>query len=112
MSVTAKCLAEGQFAGIAAGIIYSTPASTRTIIDKFTACNSSGSTATLSVYIVPSGQTAGISNTVISNFSLASGQTYVSSEMMNQILASGDTIQVVSGSVSAISVRASGRECS
>lgn len=110
MTVTPKNLFEGQFAPGSATTLYTAPLSTHTIIDKFTACNISGGSVNLTVYLVPSGGTAGTSNAVLSAFPIASGATLDLTQIQNQILNAGDFISVLAGSASSITVRGSGRE--
>ena len=110
MTVTAKCLINSKFASSSVNTEYTTPASTKTIIDKFTATNSSGGALSIAVYIVPSGGTAGTSNLVYYNSSIGSNVTADSVEMRNQILNAGDLIAVQAGGASGIVIRASGRE--
>ena len=57
-------------------------------------CNTHSSSITLSVYIVPSGQTPGAGNIIIDTITIANGDTY----MMNVekvVLDNADTIQAV-----------------
>jgi hypothetical protein len=110
MSVTAKCLANSQFAPIADTTIYFAPVSTKTIIDKFTATNTDGSTRTLSVNIIPNGGSVGGDNLIVSTISITAGSTADLTELQNQILNEGDAISVVASLVNAIVVRVSGRE--
>lgn len=112
MSVTAKCLINSQFAPSSTGNLYVAPADKRTIIDKFTVTNTTGSSALLSVYILPSGGSIGASNEIIDVQSIAAGASVDLSIMQNQILNSGDSIQVLAGTASALTIRASGREVS
>jgi hypothetical protein len=113
MSVTAKALINSKFASDAVVAEYTAPAATRTIIDKFTATNTDGSVAkTISIYLVPSGSTAGPSNQIVDAKSLAALQCYeFSTELKNHVLAAGDSICVVAASASTVNIRASGREC-
>ena len=110
MSVTAKTLIPARFAQNVANVEYLAPANTRTIIDKFTATNTDSAAATLSVHLVPSGQSAQDSNQVIRAQSITAGQTFDFTALQNQILSTGDSIVVLSGTALKVSIRASGRE--
>lgn len=110
MSVTAKALIEAKYAATSATTEYTAPVSTRTIIDKFTATNTDASAVTLTVYLVPSGGTAGGSNIIISAKSIATGVTSDLTELQNQILNAGDFISVLASTGSKMVIRASGRE--
>ena len=110
MSVTAKPLINSKQAANAATTEYTTPTSTRTIIDKFTATNTTAGAITLTVYLVPSLGTAGATNTIISALSIAAGVTTDITQLQNQILAAGDFISVLASAATSITIRASGRE--
>ena len=110
MTITAKALIEPLAITNAQVTQYTAPASTRTIIDKFTATNTSGSAATLSVNLVVSAGAAAASNLIISAKSLAAGECYTCPEIVGHILNAGDFISTLAGTTAVITVRASGRE--
>ena len=83
-----------------------------TIIDKFTATNYSGSSATISVNLITATGTANDSNLIVKNKSLAASETYIFPELVGQILPSGGFISTIAGTASAINMRVSGREVS
>lgn len=83
-----------------------------TIIDKFTATNYSGSSATISVNLVTPTGTASNDNLIVKNKSLAASETYIFPELVGQILPSGGFISTIAGTASAINMRVSGREIS
>jgi hypothetical protein len=91
---------------------YTAPANTRTIIDKMTATNTTGTAATLTVNLVTSAGSAGVTNTVISAQSVAAGATYICPEAVGHILNPGDFISAKAGTATAITFRVSGREVS
>lgn len=110
MTVIAKPLVEAKFAENAQTTQYTAPAGTRTIVDKFTATNVTGASATLAIALVPSGGSAGSSNTVTQTKTIAAGATETFPEQVGQILAAGDAISTLAGTASAIVIRVSGRE--
>lgn len=110
MTVTAKNLVGSQFVTNADATIYTAPPSVKTIIDKLTGTNTDASAQTLTLRLVPSGQSAGTSNTILSAFSIAAGVTKDFTELQNHILSPGDFISVVASVASKIVIRASGRE--
>ena len=83
-----------------------------TIIDKFTATNYSGSTATISVNLVTPTGTASNDNLIVKQRTLAASETYIFPELVGQILPSGGFISTIAGTASAINMRVSGREIS
>jgi hypothetical protein len=83
-----------------------------TIIDKFTATNYSGSSATISVNLITATGTASNDNLIVKSKSLAASETYIFPELVGQILPSGAFISTIAGTASAINMRVSGREIS
>lgn len=110
MTVTAKPLVEAKFAENAQTTQYTAPAGTRTIIDKYTVTNVTGSSATFTGNIVPSGGAAGSSNVVTQTKTIAANSTEVFPEQVGQILGPGDAISTLAGTASALVLRISGRE--
>lgn len=113
MSIKAKTLASAQYAqASSAAQIYSPPTNpaTTTIIDKFTVTNVTGSAATLSVYIVPSGNSAAANYMIVSALSIAANTAIDLTTLQNQILTQGDSLMALAGTGSAVVVRVSGRE--
>jgi hypothetical protein len=82
----------------------------KTIIDKFTATNFSGSAAVISVNIVTTAGTAGNANLITKTKTLQPTETYTFPELVGQVLNSGDFISTLAGTASAINIRASGRQ--
>lgn len=80
-----------------------------TIIDKFTATNYSGSTATLSVNLVTFADTAGNQNLIVKAKTLQPGEAYSFPELAGHVLASGGFISTIASAASSINIRASGR---
>lgn len=109
MTVLAKCLIESAQAAAAQTTMYTAPAGTRTIIDKLTGTNTTGSSAQITVNLVPSGSTASAPNVITPIQTIVAGGSYTFPEVVGHILNPGDFISVLAGSV-AITVRASGRE--
>jgi hypothetical protein len=79
------------------------------IIDKFTATNTSASNALISVNLVSSGGSAGATNLIVDNRAIAPDETYTFPELVGQVLASGGFISTT-GTATALTIRASGRE--
>lgn len=109
MSVTAKTLIGAKQAENVATMQY-TATGVRTIIDKFTATNTSAAAATLTVYLVPMAGTAGDSNTIVKTKSLAALETYTFPEIVGHILEAGSFISTLAGTAAVVTIRSSGRE--
>lgn len=110
MTVTAKCLLEAKYAENAQTTQFTASTGTRVIVDKFTATNISAAAVTLGVNLVPSGGAAGDENMIVSDKSIAAGETYTLPEMVGQVLNTGDFISTVAGAATSIVIRLSGRE--
>ena len=111
MAVTAMPLIDAKYAVDSTTTEYTVPTGKRTIIDKFTATNVDGSSRTISVYLIPSGDTASASNQIIKDLSISAGATDDIEELKNQVLATGDKIAVSASAASVVTIRVSGREC-
>lgn len=86
-------------------------ATTKTIIDKFTATNTTTGDVTFSINLVNLSGTAGASDLILSRKILA-GETYSCTEVVNQTLETGQLISTLASVASSITIRASGREIS
>ena len=80
-----------------------------TIIDKFTATNTTASNAVISVNLVSSGGVAGTTNLIVDSRAIAPDETYTFPELVGQVLAAGGFISTT-GTAAALTIRASGRE--
>jgi len=84
----------------------------KTIIDKFTVTNTSGSNAVFSVNLIVSAGTAGNANLIVKTRSVAPNETYTCPELVGQTLEPSGFISTLAGTASALTVSASGREVS
>ena len=75
----------------------------------FTATNTSGSAATLSVNLVPPGGTLGDSNQIVDERSISPGETYTFPELAGHVIQSSGFISTIA-SAAGITIRASGVE--
>ena len=111
MTVTARNLVPAKLVENTQTTQYTVPTNaTATIIDKFTATNISGSTATISVNLVTGSDTAGNQNLITKTKSLAASEVYTFPELVGQILPSTAFISTIASASSAINMRVSGRE--
>jgi len=88
-----------------AAVIYLAPTQALTAIRSITVVNTSGSTATFNLYLVPPNTTAGASNAIYYTYSLTSGQTL--QWLGEQVLGGLWTLQGLA-SATGITVTASG----
>lgn len=81
-----------------------------TIIDKFTVTNTSAANVSFSVNLIANGGTAGNSNLVLKERTLAPNEAYTCPELVGQVLAPGGFISTIAGSATSLTMSASGRE--
>ena len=82
----------------------------KTVSDKFTATNTTGSVVTFAVNLVASGGSAGAANLIVSAKSIASNETYNFPELVGQSLEAGGFISTLAGTATALTISATGRE--
>jgi len=87
--------------------LYTVPSSTRTYVKGIDICNTSGSTITVNVYLVPSGGSAGTGNALFYGLSVSANTTY--HWVGTQILNPAQTLQA-SASTTGCTLIASGGE--
>jgi ABC-type transport system substrate-binding protein len=109
MTTTIKNLIPAKQAESAATAQY-TANNCKTIVDKFTVTNTTGSPVPFTLNLVASGGAAGASNTIISAKNIAAGETYTCPEVVGHTVESGGFISTLAGSATALTIRASGRE--
>ena len=87
--------------------LYTVPLLTKTYLKDINICNTTASSITVNVYLVPSGGTAGTSNALLYGFSVAANSIYHWSGV--QVLNTGQSLQV-SASTTGTTIIASGGE--
>ncbi|MDV7446171.1 hypothetical protein R4514_05300 [Acinetobacter baumannii] len=78
-------------------------------IDKCTITNTSSSAVTFSLHLVSSGS-AGTSNQIIKDQSVASGSVYLCNEIVGHILGPGSSFSAIASAANALVICVSGRE--
>lgn len=109
MSVLVKTLIASKQAENAQTTQY-TAVNCKTIIDKFTATNTSAGNVTISVNLVTSGGSDGVTNLIVDSRAIAPDETYTFPELVGQVLEPGDFISTLAGAATSLTIRASGRE--
>lgn len=109
MSVLIKTLIQSKQAENSQTTQY-TAINCKTIIDKFTATNTSVNNVTLSVNLVASGGSPGASNLIVDARAVAPDETYTFPELVGQVLEPGGFISTLAGAATSLTIRASGRE--
>ena len=86
--------------GISEGTLYTVPANTSAKIVQIVLCNTSASAAAISLSVVPSGNSAGAANRIVSNLSI-DGNSIVTLDL-SVFMDAGDflsAIQTISGAI-------------
>lgn len=112
MAVYVKVLIPAKIAENAQTTQYTAGNNISTIIDKFTATNFSGSSASLSVNIVTVTGASSNQNLIVKTKSLAAGETYTFPEIVGQALEPGGFISTIASATNSINIRSNGREIS
>jgi len=87
-----------------------TAVNVKTIIDKFTATNTSVSNVTISVNLIASGGTAGSDNLITKTRTIVPNETYTFPELIGQTLEDGGFISTIASAATSLTISASGRE--
>lgn len=109
MTVTVKNIIQRKFAENSQITQY-IAVNCKCVIDKFTATNTSGSPATLSVNLVAAGGSPTNSNLVIQTKSVQAGEAYTFPELVGQVLENGGFLSTICSASSALVLSATGRE--
>ena len=108
MTVTVKVLIPAKQAEGTQTTQY-TATNCKTIIDKFTATNTTAGNVTISVNLVTSGA-ALVTNLIVDTRSLAPDETYTFPELVGQVLEPNGFISTIASAAASLTIRASGRE--
>ena len=108
MTVTVKVLIPAKQAEGIQTTQY-TATNCKTIIDKFTATNTTAGNVTISVNLVTSGA-ALVTNLIVDTRSLAPDETYTFPELVGQLLEPNGFISTIASAATSLTIRASGRE--
>jgi hypothetical protein len=110
--ITAKRFFEGAVLTTGAVAYYTVPTDPlrqKALIKKLTFTNTSGTARDVTVYLVPSGGTAGVGN-LLEVRNVAAGETWSCDKAINHVLEGGDSIQAKAAAASAITATGSGAE--
>lgn len=109
MAINPKKLAGGTITTGAAAY-YTAASAVKARIDAFTVTNYSGTAATFSVWLVPTGGSADDTNIIVKARSIAAGASGRVLEAIGQWIEGGGTIQMLASDGSAITIAVSGVE--
>ena len=109
MAVTVKSLVPAKQVE-ATQVTQYTAVNCKTIIDKFTATNTSASNVTMSVNLVASAGSPGTSNLIVDARAIAPDECYTFPELVGQVLEPGGTISTIASAATSLTMQVSGRE--
>lgn len=95
MTILAYIFDGAQLTGAAATYGTVVPSLTKRIIKSAALCNTTGAPVSCTVYLIPSGGTAGAANTFISARSIAAGETYNCPELIGEGLNAAGFVQAL-----------------
>lgn len=109
MTVTAKRLVTAQVAASIAAV-YTATTATRAVVKRAAFCNTSGSSVTLLVHLVPPSASVADGNMIINDVSITAGETYVAAELEGQVVEATGSIQCEASMAGALTAVISGVE--
>ena len=109
MTVAIKVLIPAKQAENAQTTQY-TATNCKTIIDKFTATNTTSGNVTISVNLVTAAGSAATANLIVDTRSIAPDETYTFPELVGQALDPSGFISTVASAATSLTIRANGRE--
>lgn len=108
MAVNPTEMIAGVAIAAATTTYYTVPDNTLARVNELLLCNTDTVPRTVSVYFVPLAGTAGITNTVLKEITVAASETRFFG--FDQVLSSGAFVQAVSDAADKVAVRMSGLE--
>lgn len=101
-SLAGKILASGQVPTTAAATVYTVPASSAVRVASAVLCNVTAAAVTVTVAVVPSGQSLDGTRTVVSAYSLPAGDSTTLTELVGALLDAGAFISITASAGAAI----------
>lgn len=100
-------LIQGSQLSASLATYYTVPALTKTRINQLICVNTDTIVHQVSVYISPNSSVATAAD-IVATINLAPGQSYSVYQAINQVMASGGTIQAIADAVTSVTIKASG----
>lgn len=108
VSLAGKVLVSAQCTIAGNNTVYTVPALSAVKISSACLCNTTSSAVTVSVSLVPSGGTAGVTNRVVNAYSLAANDSMVLTEILGAMLDAGASINVNTSTANAVNAAITG----
>jgi hypothetical protein len=107
---TAKRIIDGAQLTTSAATYYTVGTGTSCILRRLTFTNTSAGAVTVTLYLVPSGGSAGDSTTLSKTKSLAAAESWSCPDAEGHVMAAGGTVQALASSATSITLIGSGTE--
>jgi hypothetical protein len=104
-TINRKSLYQGQ-PGTSVATAYTAPGATDVKVTSLVLCNTTATLATVTLYVVPSGGTAGVTNTVLAALSINPNSTTIIDTSI--YMTTGDFLAALQGTSGAITATISG----
>ena len=108
MATTYKILGQVSPADTAVNDLYTVPSATSAVVSSITATNTDGTASDISIYVVPSGGTAGTDNALVYQASL--GANTLQAFTLGITMGAADKLQVELETANAVTLQAFGSE--
>ena len=108
-TVTPKRLCDAHYITNAYATAYTVPASTKAIVKQLVLCNTDTSARTVSIRVVPSGETAADEHCIFKDLSIAAKTTYHVGDM-SMVLEADEDVDVIADTTNKVTIRLSGVE--
>ena len=110
MSTLNRRIIAGSQLTASAATYYTAPTNTRCVIKRLSLTNTTAGAVTATIYLVPSGGSAGATNTLTSARTLAAGETWDCVSAEGHVLEAGGTVQALASAITSITIIGSGVE--
>lgn len=110
MAIPVIEIVPAQLAPATLALLYTSPNSTATRIDKLTVSNPGGGVANISIYLVPIGQSAGASNITTPVQAVPVNSTFNSPNEFGHYLNPGDSIWAISSVANQLVIAVAGTQ--
>lgn len=109
MVFTEKRLGQAQISSASNTTLYTVPSSKKAVAKDFIITNTTSTDATVSLWLVPNGDSSADGNAVLKDFNIPANEI-VHLSLYQVLETAGDTIQALAGTTTSITITISGAE--
>jgi len=110
MAATPAQLVAPQQVASSTATYYTSGVGVTTRIDSVSVTNPTASAATITLYVVASGGTAGDANTISKAHGVNAGQTWNCPDLIGKVLPAGSTLQAIASAATTLTLAVSGTQ--